>query len=75
MKTFQIMIEMTNHAVIFDTAETTFKVDEIVDNFEADDTAKSIKVFRFNEECGNYGLVHQQVKEAPARRMVGFGRW
>jgi len=75
MKTFQIMIEMNNHAVIFDTAETTFKVDEIVDSFEADSKAKSIKVYRFNEECGSYGLVHQQTKEAPERRMIGFGRW
>ena len=75
MKTFQSIIELNNHAVVFDTAETPFKVDEIVDSFEADDKAKSIKVFRFNEECGNYGLVHQQFKEAPMRRMVGFGRW
>lgn len=75
MKTFQIIIELTNHAVIFDAAETPFKVDEIVDSFEADDKAKTIKIFRFNEECGNYGLVHQQTKEIPTRRMVGFGRW
>ena len=75
MNTFQIIIEMNNHAVIFDTAETPFKVDEIVDSFEANDKAKSIKVFRFNEECGNYGLVHQQTKEVTERRMIGFGRW
>lgn len=75
MKTFQIMIEMNNNAVIFDTAETTLKVDEIVDDFAENSKAKSIKVFRFNEECGSYRLVHQQVKEAPERRMVGFGRW
>lgn len=74
MKTFQIMIEMDNHAIIFDTAETSFRVDEIVDDFNNDNRAKSIKVFRLIEECGNYGLVHQQTKETE-RRLVGFGRW
>ena len=75
MITFQIMIEMNNSAVIFDTAETSLRVDEIMDDFFTNAKAKNIKVFRFNEECGNYGLVCQRTKETPERRLVGFGRW
>ena len=74
MKLFQIMIEMKNSMVFFENADTSDGVDKYVDEFDDNPKAKSIKVYRFNEETENYGLVHQRVKD-DERRLVGFGRW
>lgn len=74
MNKFQIMIETDTNAVIFNTAESPDEVDVFVDEFSRNKTFNSIKVFRFNDQCANYRLVHMESREC-SRRPVGFGRW
>lgn len=74
MKKFQIMTEMKNKAMLFDTADTDEQVDVFVDAFDDNKDLRSIKVYRFNEETKNYRMVYEDLR-SPESRMVGFGRW
>lgn len=74
MNRFQIMIETNNNAILFNTAEVSQEVDEFVDEFTNNKNFKSIKVYRFNEHCANYRLVHEQSR-ATNKHPIGFDRW
>ena len=74
MKKFQIMTEMKNKAMLFNTADTDEQVDVFVDAFDDNKDLRSIRVYRFNEETNNYRMVYENLR-SPECRMVGFGRW
>ncbi len=74
MKKFQIMTEMKNKAMLFNTADTNEQVDVFVDAFDDNKDLRSIRVYRFNEETNNYRMVYENSR-SPECRMVGFGRW
>lgn len=74
MKKFQIVTEMKNSALLFDTADTDEQVDVFVDKFDENGDLRSIKVYRFNTETENYRMVYENSR-ATESRIIGFGRW
>lgn len=74
MKKFQIVTEMKNRAMLFNTADTDEQVDVFVDAFDENKEMRSIKVYRFNAETENYRVVYEDSRSTESR-MIGFGRW
>lgn len=74
MKKFQIITEMKNRAMLFNTADTDEQVDVFVDAFDENKEMRSIKVYRFNAETENYRVVYEDSRSTESR-MIGFGRW
>lgn len=74
MKKFQIITEMKNKAMLFNTADTDEQVDVFVDAFDENKEMRSIKVYRFNAETENYRVVYEDSRSTESR-MIGFGRW
>jgi len=74
MKKFQIVTEMKNRAMLFNTATCTEEVDAFVDEFGRNEDMKSIKVYRCNMKTADYRVVYEDSRETDSR-MIGFGRW
>ena len=74
MKKFQIVTEMKNRAMLFNTAKSTDEVDVFVEAFCKNKDMKSIKVYRYNTETADYRVVFHDSREVDSR-MIGFGRW
>ena len=74
MSKFQIVIEMQNGAILFNSAEMDGGVDVFVDEFATNKEMRSIKVFRIVEGAENYRQVYQESR-LPTSRPIGFGRW
>jgi len=74
MKKFQIVTEMSNRGMMFNTASTSEEVDQFVDEFNNDTDLRSIKVYRYNLKTSCYQVVYED-SHSTDRRMIGFGRW
>lgn len=75
-KTFQIVIEVDNGMTIFDRTNNKKEIDEWVDAFTSNQSAKSITIYEHNKKVGAYEVTRKinRAEEKPIR-LVGFERW
>lgn len=75
-KTFQIVIEVDNGMTIFDRTNNKKEIDEWVNAFTSNQSAKSITIYEHNKKVGAYEVTRRiDRKEEKPIRLVGFERW
>ena len=76
VKTFQIVIEVDNGMTIFDRTNSAKEIDEWVNAFTSNQSAKSITIYEHNKKVNAYEVTRKiNRKEEKSIRLVGFGRW
>ena len=76
VKTFQIVIEVDNGMTIFDHTNSEKEIDEWVNAFTSNQSAKSITIYEHNKRVGAYEITRRiSRREENPIRLVGFERW